>query len=147
MQFACWWRSLHIQRKCIVFHCWVIGFLSLKIDIDTSKHVQNWDSILCITILWFFLQFSSINDVGALNRITFQEVYTKTFKCEYQLQLYPFDTQVLYNLEAYVLATQNVFWKVLNVCKFISSTDYLEHFSLHNKKNECKELHTNLDIH
>ena len=33
--------------------------------------------------------------LGSLNRITFQEVYTKTFKCEYQLQLYPFDTQVL----------------------------------------------------
>ena len=33
--------------------------------------------------------------LGSSNRITFQEVYTKTFKCEYQLQLYPFDTQVL----------------------------------------------------
>ena len=28
------------------------------------------------------------------NRITFEQVYTKTFKCTYQLQLYPFDTQV-----------------------------------------------------
>ena len=32
---------------------------------------------------------------GKDNRITFQQVYSKTFKCEYQLQLYPFDTQVL----------------------------------------------------
>ena len=31
---------------------------------------------------------------GAENRITFQQVYSKTFKCVYQLQLYPFDTQV-----------------------------------------------------
>jgi len=31
---------------------------------------------------------------GAFNRITFEQVYTKTFKCTYQLQLYPFDTQV-----------------------------------------------------
>ena len=31
---------------------------------------------------------------GADNRITFERVYTKTFRCEYQLQLYPFDTQV-----------------------------------------------------
>ena len=31
---------------------------------------------------------------GRFNRITFEQVYTKTFKCEYQLQLYPFDTQV-----------------------------------------------------
>ena len=32
--------------------------------------------------------------LGDENRITFQQVYTKTFKCTYQLQLYPFDTQV-----------------------------------------------------
>ena len=32
---------------------------------------------------------------GDQNRITFQQVYTKSFKCEYQLQLYPFDTQGL----------------------------------------------------
>ena len=31
---------------------------------------------------------------GEFNRITFEQVYTKTFKCTYQLQLYPFDTQV-----------------------------------------------------
>ena len=33
---------------------------------------------------------------GAENRITFQQVYAEAFKCVYQLQLYPFDTQVLY---------------------------------------------------
>ena len=33
---------------------------------------------------------------GQFNRITFEQVYTKTFKCTYQLQLYPFDTQVKY---------------------------------------------------
>ena len=31
---------------------------------------------------------------GRFNRIPFEQVYTKTFKCTYQLQLYPFDTQV-----------------------------------------------------
>ena len=31
---------------------------------------------------------------GKFNRITFEQVYTKTFKCTYQLQLYPFDRQV-----------------------------------------------------
>ena len=31
---------------------------------------------------------------GVDNRITFQQAYSKSFKCEYQLQLYPFDTQV-----------------------------------------------------
>ena len=31
---------------------------------------------------------------GADNRITFQQVYSKTLKCQYQLHLYPFDTQV-----------------------------------------------------
>ena len=31
---------------------------------------------------------------GAENRITFQQNYAKYFKCEYQLHLYPFDTQV-----------------------------------------------------
>ena len=31
---------------------------------------------------------------GQENRIAFQQVYSKTFKCQYQLHLYPFDTQV-----------------------------------------------------
>ena len=31
---------------------------------------------------------------GKLNRINFEQVYAKIFKCTYQLQLYPFDTQV-----------------------------------------------------
>ena len=31
---------------------------------------------------------------GLDNKIIFEKVYTKTFRCEYQLQLYPFDTQV-----------------------------------------------------
>ncbi|XP_023330915.1 glutamate-gated chloride channel alpha [Eurytemora carolleeae] len=30
---------------------------------------------------------------GKENILEFQEVYTKTFKCEYELQMYPFDTQ------------------------------------------------------
>ena len=32
---------------------------------------------------------------GASNRITFEQVYSKKFKCEYMLDLYPFDTQVV----------------------------------------------------
>ena len=31
---------------------------------------------------------------GEYNRITFEQIYTKEFKCVYKLQLYPFDTQV-----------------------------------------------------
>ena len=31
---------------------------------------------------------------GEFNKITFEQVYSKTLKCTYQLQLYPFDTQV-----------------------------------------------------
>ena len=31
---------------------------------------------------------------GGENQITFQQVYSKAFLCEYELQLYPFDTQV-----------------------------------------------------
>ena len=31
---------------------------------------------------------------GGENKITFQQVYSKTFLCQYELQLYPFDTQV-----------------------------------------------------
>ena len=31
---------------------------------------------------------------GIENKITFQQVYSKSFKCVYQLQLYPFDTQL-----------------------------------------------------
>ena len=36
---------------------------------------------------------------GGFNRITFEQVYTKTFKCTYQLQMYPFDTQVMMIIE------------------------------------------------
>ena len=32
---------------------------------------------------------------GRENKLTFQQTLSKTFECEYQLQLYPFDTQVL----------------------------------------------------
>ena len=32
---------------------------------------------------------------GKENRLTFQQVFAKTFMCKYQLQLYPFDTQVM----------------------------------------------------
>ena len=31
---------------------------------------------------------------GEFNRITFEQVYTKTFKCVYKLHIYPFDRQV-----------------------------------------------------
>ena len=40
---------------------------------------------------------------GQFNRITFEQVYTKTFKCTYQLQLYPFDTQVYAAKVVYIL--------------------------------------------
>ena len=33
---------------------------------------------------------------GQFNRITFEQVYAKIFKCTYQLQLYPFDTQAMH---------------------------------------------------
>ena len=35
---------------------------------------------------------------GSENRVTFQQGYAKYFKCEYQLHLYPFDTQVSQHL-------------------------------------------------
>jgi hypothetical protein len=31
---------------------------------------------------------------GKVNRITFEQIYTKTLQCVYRLQMYPFDTQV-----------------------------------------------------
>jgi hypothetical protein len=31
---------------------------------------------------------------GSYNRITFEQIYSKKFKCVYRLQMYPFDTQV-----------------------------------------------------
>ena len=32
---------------------------------------------------------------GADNRLTMNQTYTKEFQCQYQLQRYPFDTQVI----------------------------------------------------
>ena len=34
-------------------------------------------------------------ELGTTGVQNFAQVYTKTFKCTYQLQLYPFDTQVI----------------------------------------------------
>ena len=34
---------------------------------------------------------------GAENRLTMKQTYTWEFQCKYQLQRYPFDTQVQYN--------------------------------------------------
>ena len=33
---------------------------------------------------------------GKNNRLTYERVYTKTFRCDFQLQLYPFDTQTCF---------------------------------------------------
>ena len=45
---------------------------------------------------------------GEDNRITFERIYTKTFRCEYQLQLYPFDTQVIFSyIKAYFIQIFN----------------------------------------
>ena len=46
---------------------------------------------------------------GDQNRITFHQVYTKSFKCEYQLQLYPFDTQVNKGLSKYARTNFNFY--------------------------------------
>ena len=35
---------------------------------------------------------------GSQNRITFQQIYSKTFRCLYELQLYPFDSQVVFRI-------------------------------------------------
>lgn len=35
---------------------------------------------------------------GSQNRITFQQIYSKTFRCLYELQLYPFDSQVMFKI-------------------------------------------------
>ena len=35
---------------------------------------------------------------GSQNRITFQQIYSKTFRCLYELQLYPFDSQVVFKI-------------------------------------------------
>ena len=57
-----------------------------------SVHLQKREkSKICILLP----DYQEINIFeGRFNRITFEQVYTKTFKCTYQLQLYPFDTQV-----------------------------------------------------
>jgi hypothetical protein len=41
---------------------------------------------------------------GKENRLTFQDVFSKTFQCQYKLQLYPFDTQVLFGSSPHILS-------------------------------------------
>ena len=52
---------------------------------------------------------------GHQNRITFQQVYSKTFKCVYQLQLYPFDTQVGKNWPFCYVIKENIVGAILYV--------------------------------
>ena len=47
-----------------------------------------------LEIVFFFFSYQVNIFDGASNRITFEQVYSKKFKCEYKLDLYPFDTQV-----------------------------------------------------
>ena len=51
------------------------------------------------------ITFEQVGTNQALDSILRLQVYTKTFKCTYQLQLYPFDTQVYHqnNMEFLVL--------------------------------------------
>ena len=48
---------------------------------------------------------------GAKNRITFEQVYTKTFKCVYKLHIYPFDRQVTFT----VLSSSGIYF-LLQIC-------------------------------
>ena len=56
---------------------------------------------------------------GGENKITFQQVYSKTFLCQYELQLYPFDTQVHTKLRSSCKASSPAKARAcLGVCSF-----------------------------
>ena len=78
--------EVRVNTKSIVLYCIV-----LQVSVNTEVFVSREGD------------FSRSSDdvveeinifLGGENSLTFQQVYTKTFKCEYQLHMYPFDTQV-----------------------------------------------------
>ena len=62
---------------------------------------------------------------GSNNRITFHQLFTKIFECEYALQLYPFDTQVNTSVMNIRVTTKN-FRLALLTSRFQNWTDLLQ---------------------
>ena len=87
-------------HKLSNFECIICTYIPIDIPLYISYAQGTEDTELTLTREGDYIVSSddNVEEInifeGQFNRITFEQVYTKTFKCTYQLQLYPFDTQV-----------------------------------------------------
>ena len=92
-------RSNNLLSKTEIDNLWV-PFAVFSNTKDSEFTKGDDDSEITITREGNFTEsqddfMDEINIfAGRENKITFQQVYSKTFLCQYELQLYPFDTQV-----------------------------------------------------
>lgn len=108
-----YWKRQLVGAKKVLYWMSSPGHEGHRIDIDEGRELycqlrrRCWGcrrhfihfffSWLSLFIAAWISPYQEVNIFeGQFNRITFEQVYTKTFKCTYQLQLYPFDTQVKY---------------------------------------------------
>ena len=92
-------RSNNLLSKNEIDNLW-IPFVVFSNTKDSEFTKGDDDSEITITREGNFTESSDdfVEEInifaGGENKITFQQVYSKTFLCQYELQLYPFDTQV-----------------------------------------------------
>ena len=92
-------RSNNLLSKNEIDNLW-IPFVVFSNTKDSEFTKGDDDSEITITREGNFTESSDdfVEEInifaGGENKITFQQVYSKAFLCQYELQLYPFDTQV-----------------------------------------------------
>ena len=92
-------RSENSLTKAAIEKLW-IPFIVFSNTVHNEHTKGEEDTELTITREGDFVRSSPevVEEIdiftGIENTLTFQQVFAKTFQCKYQLQLYPFDTQV-----------------------------------------------------
>ena len=92
-------RSANLLTKEDIEQLW-IPFVVFSNTVDNEATTGEANTELTITREGEFIRSSNevVEEIdiftGEENRLTFQQVFSKTFLCTYQFELYPFDTQV-----------------------------------------------------
>ena len=92
-------RSSNIVQEEILSKMWIPYILFENSENNDLTVTKSYSDVFitregnCTRVSDDFIEEKNIFS-GHDNKITFQEIYSKAFDCEYQLQLYPFDTQV-----------------------------------------------------
>ena len=91
----------NILNKEEVSRMWVPTLIFENTDdnefVEVDKHSEIMIKRMGIPFLSSIKEADEIYKyMGSENPIAFEEIYTKTFRCNYQLSMYPFDTQICF---------------------------------------------------